>query len=231
MSSVVEQIRQHRATAILRAGDASLAAAVMHAAVAGGFRLVEFTLTTPGAYELITEFSRLRGLSPSGGLDEVVVGAGTVLTVAQAERAVAAGARFLVSPIADPEIIAAARAAGVASIPGVHTPTEMVMAHRAGAPLLKLYPAPAGGPAYLRAVRGPLPFLRIVPTNGVDLDNVGAWLRAGAWGVGFVASLFTPEDLAARNVAAIEARARAIRAAVEAVREPPPTLGPDPFAS
>jgi Entner-Doudoroff aldolase len=221
MTDIVEEIRTHRATAILRCDDTELAATMMDAAVAGGFRLVEFTLTTPGAFELIAEFARRDGVS---------VGAGTVLTVAQAERAVQAGARFLVSPIADPEVIAAANRLGVAAIPGVHTPTEMVMAHRAGAPLLKLFPAPAGGPAYLRSVRGPLPFLRIVPTNGVDVDNVGAWLAAGAWGVGFVASLFTPEDLKARDAAAVRARAQRILAAIVAANATPPVIGPDPFA-
>lgn len=220
--SFVQQLGAHRATAILRCGDTELARAAMDAAVAGGFRSVEFTLTTPGAYDLIAEFAARTGLH---------VGAGTVLTVAQARKAVDAGATFLVSPIADPQIIAAANEMGVAAIPGVNTPTEMVMAHRAGAPLLKLFPCPAGGPAWLRSVRGPLPFVRVVPTNGVDLDSAGAWLRAGAWGLGFVASLFTPADLAHRNVAAIAARARAIRAAIEAVDVGPPTIGPDPFAA
>ncbi len=229
--SFVRELGVHRATAILRCDDAELARAAMNAAVAGGFRSIEFTLTTPGAFELIAEFAGRTGLSVSGGLDRLHVGAGTVLTVEQARRAVDAGATFVVSPIADPMIIAAAREMGVAAIPGVHTPTEMVMAHRAGAPLLKLFPAPAGGPAWLRSVRGPLPFLRVVPTNGVDLDNAGAWLRAGAWGLGFVASLFSPGDLQSRNVAAIESRARAIRAAIDAVEVGPPSIGVDPFAS
>lgn len=199
---------RHRTTAIMRANDTEVAAAAMAAAIAGGVRIVEFTLTTPGAYELITEFSRAEG--------DVVVGAGTVLEPQQLEKAIAAGAGFIVSPVFDPVIVRAAIDAGVAVLPGVHTPTEMLAAHRAGAPLVKLFPAPAGGPAWLQSVLAPLPMLRVVPTHGVTLDNAAAWLDAGAWAVGLVADLFRPAWLAARDFAAITAHARAFRAAVVA---------------
>lgn len=211
-----------RITAILRATDEGLAAAAMDAAIRGGMRIVELTLTTPGALHIIAELAAREGL---------VVGAGTVLTTVQARAAVAAGARFLVSPIMDPEIIALARTLGVPILPGVHTPTEMVAAHRAGAPLLKLFPAPAGGPTWLRSVLAPLPFLRVVPTNGVDLDNAAAWLRAGAFAVGMTTSLFDPAALAAHDLVGIESRAAALVRAVAAVeRGPMPTLPADPFA-
>ncbi|MEJ7734285.1 MAG: bifunctional 4-hydroxy-2-oxoglutarate aldolase/2-dehydro-3-deoxy-phosphogluconate aldolase [Polyangiaceae bacterium] len=199
---------RERATAILRAGEQRLAADAMEAAVRAGFRAIEFTLTTPGALELIADFARRPGLS---------VGAGTVLSAEDAQRAVQAGASFLVAPNFDPEVVAEAARLGVASIPGVHTPTEMLAAHRAGAPLLKLFPAPAGGPAYLRSCLGPLPFLRIVPTNGVDLDNAAQWLEAGAWAVGFVNALFEPRMLAGGDTDAIEARGRQLLAAVASV--------------
>jgi 2-dehydro-3-deoxyphosphogluconate aldolase/(4S)-4-hydroxy-2-oxoglutarate aldolase len=228
MASFVDTLRQHRATAILRCDDADRAAAAMDAAVAGGFRIVEVTLTTPGAYDLITALARRRDLAESGGLDHLIVGAGTVLTPKQAERAAQAGAQFLVSPITDPAVIEAAARLGVAAMPGAHTPTEMVAAHRAGAPLVKLFPAPAGGPAYLRSIRGPLPFLRIVPTAGVDEANAADWLEAGAWALGFVASLFDPHDLARGDMDAIEARARRIRAVVDGARASA-KLGSDPF--
>lgn len=209
----VHILGRHRTTAIVRAGDSELAAAAMAAAIAGGIRIVEFTLTTPGAYELITEFSRPAGV---GAPDGAIVGAGTVLEVVQLERALEAGARFIVSPVFDPVIVRAATAAGVAVLPGVHTPTEMLAAHRAGAPLLKLFPAPAGGPAWLQSVLAPLPMLRVVPTSGVTLDNVGAWIDAGAFAVGLVADLFRPQWLAARDFDAIGAHARALRAVVAA---------------
>lgn len=218
---------RHRVTAIVRADAEHVAATAMDAAVRGGVRIAEFTLTTPGAYRLIEELAH-RDL-PDG--TRPWVGAGTVLRPDQARRAVDAGASFLVSPVMDPEILATAARLGVAAIPGVHTPTEMVMAHRLGAPLLKLFPAPAGGPAWLRSVLAPLPFLRVVPTNGVDLDNLTAWLSAGAWSVGLVASLFSPDELARGDTAAIEARAaRACAAAASLPRGDPPALV-DPFST
>jgi Entner-Doudoroff aldolase len=176
----------------------------MEAAVRGGFRIVEFTLTIPGALDLVEEFARRRDL---------VVGAGTVLTADEARAAVGRGARFLVSPVVDPDVIAAGLRAGVAFIPGCQTPTEMLAAHRAGAPLQKLFPAPGTGPAYIRACLGPLPFLKIVPTNGVDAQNARAWLEAGAFAVGFTHALFDVGDLAAGRFDRIEERARALLAA------------------
>lgn len=212
MTAFLDQLWQARATAILRCADQRLAADAMGAAVRGGFRVVEFTLTVPGAFELIQDFAARPGL---------VVGAGTVLTREQARRAVAAGARFLVSPVTDEEVIREAASLGVAAMPGTHTPSEMWRAHQAGAPLVKLFPAPAGGPSYLRSVLGPMPFLRVVPTNGVDPDNAGAWLEAGAFAVGLVASLFRPDDLAAGRMDRIEERARAATAATAAVPRAP----------
>jgi len=205
---------RERVSAILRTDSHERGAAAMEAAVRGGIRIVEFTLTTPGALELIARFAR------SG---DTIVGAGTVLQQEEARAAVEAGARFLVSPVVDEAVIEQAGRLGVAVIPGAHTPTEMLRAHRAGAPLVKLFPAPAGGPAYLRACLGPLPFLRIVPTNGVDETNLGAWLDAGAWGVGLVTSLFDPEDVRAGRLDRIEERARRLKSIAMSVErgEPP----------
>ncbi len=194
-----------RASAILRCPTRQAAASAMEAAVRGGFRIVEFTLTIPGALDLVEEFSRRQDL---------IVGAGTVLTSEEARAAVTRGARFLVSPVIDREVIAAGLSLGVAVVPGCHTPTEMLAAHRAGAPLQKLFPAPGIGPAYVRACLGPLPFLRLVPTHGVDAANARAWLDAGAHAVGFTQSLFDAADIQAGRFDRIEERARALLAAV-----------------
>ena len=200
-TTTVERILQRRVSAIIRTKERQLAADAMQAAVEGGFRLVEFTMTTPGALELITEFAK----EP-----ELLVGAGTVLTVEQARAAVNAGARFLVSPVCDPEVISEAHKLGVAAIPGTFTATEMEIAHRAGADFVKLFPAPADLPGYIASILAPLPHLRIYPTNGVTVENVLDVLRAGAAGAGFAKALFEPAWLADRDYAAIRQRAAEI---------------------
>jgi len=197
--------RHARASAILRTNDRDAAREAMNAAVRGGFRVVEFTLTIPGALELVREFSER---------DDLVVGAGTVLTADEARAAVEAGASFLVSPVVDEAVIVEAKRLGVAAMPGCSTPTEMLVAHRAGAQLQKLFPAPGTGPVWVKQTLGPLPFLRIVPTSGVTAENVAEYLRAGSFAVGFVASLFDAGDIAAGRFDKIEERAKAMLAAV-----------------
>ena len=177
----------------------------MEAAIRGGFQVIEFTLSIPGAYELVQDFSRREGL---------IIGTGTVMDAEEARLSVEAGAQFLVSPVVDEAMIEAANEMDVASMPGTHTPTEMLRAQRAGAQMCKLFPAPAGGPDWVRAVLGPMPDVKIVPTNGVDEHNAGQWIAAGAYGVGFVATLFVPGDVARGDWDAIEARARRCLAAL-----------------
>lgn len=201
----VAAFREARASAIVRTSRQEDARSAMNAAIRAGFRVCEFTLTVPGALDLIREFA---------GRDGVMVGAGTVLTAEEARAAVDAGAAFLVSPVVDEDVIAAAARLGVAMMPGCSTPTEMLRAHRAGAPLQKLFPAPGIGPAWVAQTLGPMPFLRIVPTAGVTLESAAAYLRAGAFAVGFVNTLFDPADIAAGRYDAIESRARAMLDAV-----------------
>lgn len=201
----VERLGKARASAILRTPSREAAGPAMEAAVRGGFRIVEFTLTIPGALDRVEEFA---------ARPDLIVGAGTVLKVEEARAAVKRGARFLVSPVMDPEIIAEARALGVAALPGCHTPTEMFNAHRAGAPLQKLFPAPGTGPAFLRACLAPMPFLRVVPTNGIDGANARDWLEAGAFAVGFTQALFDPAELVSGRFDRVEERARGLLAAM-----------------
>jgi Entner-Doudoroff aldolase len=200
-----------RASAILRTTIADAAKPAMEAALVGGFEVIEFTLTTPGALDLIGEFSRRPG---------IVVGAGTVLTDDDARLAVEAGARFLVSPVVDETVIDAAKTLDVAMMPGTHTPTEMLRAHRAGAQLQKLFPAPGIGAPYVKACMGPMPFLRIVPTSGVNESNAATYFESGAFAVGFVAPLFDPDDMAAGRFDRIEQRARTLLEAVQGITAP-----------
>ena len=213
----LQALWRERATAILRTDDQEVAARAMEAAVRGGFRSIEFTMTVPGVLELIGHFSKR---------DDLVVGAGTVLTVEQAAQAVDAGATFLVSPVTDEQVIRSASELGVSIIPGTYSPSEMWRAHQAGAQLQKLFPVTAGGPAHIKAILGPMPFCRIVPTSGVDASNAAAYLEAGAFAVGFVATLFDATRLAAGDFAAIEEQARRLLSIVAGVSRPdqPPTL-------
>ena len=192
---------QQRVSAIIRTQDQGLADEAMRAAVDGGFRIVEFTLTTPGAFELIAAFARR---------EDLCVGAGTVMSIELARQAVSSGARFLVSPIVDEAVISEAAALGVVVIPGAATPTEMETAHRLGADFVKVFPASAGGVGFIESILGPLPHLRLFPTAGVTPENVLQYLDAGCAGVGFVRTLFEPTDLAHRDFDAIRGRANGI---------------------
>jgi Entner-Doudoroff aldolase len=199
-------LAEHGATAILRTPFARGAAPAMRAAIEGGFRVIEFTLTTPNALELITTFTE--------DFPDMGVGAGTVLTPDDARHAVEAGASFLVSPVTDPGVIDAACSLSVPMIAGTYTPTDMLNAHREGAAYQKLFPLPANAEDYIRACLGPMPFLKIVPTSGVTESNAAGLLRAGAHAVGFVGSLFDPADMQAERWSAIRDRAARCVAAV-----------------
>ena len=187
---------------IVRTEDQSVAEQAMAAAVEGGFRVIEFTLNTPGALELITQFRSMD--------ESLLVGAGTVMTPQAAKEAVNAGAQFIVSPVCDPAVIREVGEMGVVSIPGTQTPTEMQNAHEAGADFVKLFPAPTNVAEYIRYILGPQPHLKIFPTSGVNLDNMLEVLEAGAAGVGFVGPLFDLQSMRNRNFDDIRERAEKI---------------------
>ena len=189
-------------SAIVRTDDQSVAEQAMAAAVEGGFSVIEFTLNTPGALELITQFRSMD--------ESLLVGAGTVMPPQAAKEAVNAGAQFIVSPVCDSAVIREAGEMGVVSIPGTQTPTEMQHAHETGADFVKLFPAPPNVAEYIRYVLGPQPHLKIFPTSGVNLDNMLEVLAAGAAGVGFVGPLYDPQSMRNRNFDDIRERAEKI---------------------
>ncbi len=193
--------------AVLRAATASRFLPVARVLVAAGVSAIEVTLTTDGAVPAIVELVRAL---PA----EATVGAGSVLDAAAARACVDAGARFLVAPALVPEVTAVGSAAGVPVYPGALTPTEVLTASRGGAPVVKLFPASAVGPGYLRDLRGPLPGVRIMPTGGIGIDQIGAWLGAGAVAVGLGGPLLGD----AADGGSLTALAERARRAVEAVR-------------
>src|SRR5204862_6041683 len=175
--------------------------AAARALAAGGVGAVEITLTTPGAIEAIAELV-------SDGELGCVVGAGTVLDQAAARGVIDAGARFVVSPTLNPAVIRLCRERDIPCMPGAFTPTEILAAWRAGAPLVKLFPAAAVGPGYLRDLLAPLPFVRLVPSGGVTLENAADWIRAGAAAVSVGSALVSAALVAGESTAELTARAR-----------------------
>jgi 2-dehydro-3-deoxyphosphogluconate aldolase/(4S)-4-hydroxy-2-oxoglutarate aldolase len=204
-----EALATTRVVAILRGEDAGRAEEVVGVLLENGIRSLELTLTTKGALKVM---ERLASTVPDG----TDLGMGTVLTADEVDRAVDVGARFVVSPSVDRAVIEAAARHGIASYPGALTPTEIHTAWGAGASAVKLFPGGALGPAYLKAVRAPLPDIPLVPTGGIDIDSIGAWLGAGAVAVGLggplIGDALTPDG----NLDALAERARAVRAAVGA---------------
>ena len=198
---IKSQLLKTKISAIIRTDDHKVAEQAMQAAVDGGFRVVEFTLTTPGSLNLITQFREN---------DDLIVGAGTVMSPTIVQEAVEAGAQFLVSPVCNVDVIQEAEKLDVVSIPGTFTATEMETAHRAGADFVKLFPAPENVAEYIRFILAPLPYLKIFPTSGVNLDNMLDVLQAGAAGIGFVRPLFDPEMIRNKNYGGIRQRAQAI---------------------
>jgi len=198
---IKSELLERKISAIIRTDNHKVAEQAMHAAVDGGFRVVEFTLTTPGSLNLITQFREN---------DDIIVGAGTVMSPTIVQEAVEAGAQFLVSPVCNVDVIQEAEKLDVVSIPGTFTATEMETAHRAGADFVKLFPAPENVAEYIRFILAPLPYLKIFPTSGVNLDNMLDVLQAGAAGTGFVRPLFDPEMIRNKNYDGIRQRAEAI---------------------
>jgi 2-dehydro-3-deoxyphosphogluconate aldolase / (4S)-4-hydroxy-2-oxoglutarate aldolase len=207
-AAVLERIRSVGLIPVVRARSADEAARAIDAIRSGGVSVIEITMTVPGAVALIREVARRAG--------DAVIGAGTVLDPETARACIEAGARFVVSPALDPPTVAACREVGVAVIPGALTPTEVVTAWRAGADLVKVFPAGAvGGPAYLKSLKAPLPQIDLVPTGGVNLKTAGDFVRAGAAALGVGADLV---DLAALRRGEPGVLAERARQFVEAVR-------------
>ena len=207
-AAVMEAISAAGIVAVLRAGDADRFERVAEVLVEAGVTCVEFTLTSRGAVEALRRFA---ARMPAG----VALGAGTVLEPATADAAIDAGASYLVSPTVGLDVIERARRRGVAALPGAFTPTEILQAWRAGADAVKLFPASVGGPAYLRAVKAPLPEVPLVPTGGVGLEEIGRYLDAGALAVGLGGPLLGDAGEGG-DLAALRRRAEA---AVAQVRE------------
>jgi 2-dehydro-3-deoxyphosphogluconate aldolase / (4S)-4-hydroxy-2-oxoglutarate aldolase len=198
---------------VVRAGSAKQAIAAAVAVAAGGISIVEVTMTVPGALDAITQLVKTLG-------KEVIVGAGTVLDADAARQCFDAGAEFLVSPGLDLGTVKAANQAGRLIMAGALTPTEVITAWKGGADFVKVFPASAvGGASYLKALRGPLPQIPLVPTGGVNLNTAADFLKAGASALGIGGELVLAAALTSGNVAQITELARRYVEIVQQVRE------------
>jgi 2-dehydro-3-deoxyphosphogluconate aldolase/(4S)-4-hydroxy-2-oxoglutarate aldolase len=201
---------EDRLVAVIRTPTVEAAERAARAVARAGVRLVEITLTVPDAYELITKLATDDDFAQHGA----VVGAGTVLSGAQAEDSLIAGARFLVSPALVPEMIAVARARDAMTMPGTMTPTEMVKAAELGADYIKVYPLTTiGGPDFITNVRRALMHLPLVATGNVEYDEIPAYFKAGVVGFGIGGPLIRPDLLDKGDVEGVVANAKRFLAA------------------
>ncbi len=197
--------------AVVRANDGSQLVEVCRALADGGIDVAEITFTVPDAIDVLKAVKRELG-------NRILLGAGTILDPETARAAILAGAEYLVSPTLNLEVIAMARRYGKLSMPGAFTPTEILTAYEAGADIVKIFPAEIVGPAYFKAIRGPLPQVRMMPTGGVDTTTAEKFLDAGACCLGMGSMLIDPKALAAGDMAKIRESAAKYRAIVDAWR-------------
>ncbi len=198
--------------AVIRADDPAQLLGAARALLAGGVTAMEVTMTTPDALGVIRSVSDALG-------DAVLMGVGTVLDPETCRMALLAGARFVVTPVMKPDVIALCLRYSVPIIAGAYTPTEALAAHEAGADFIKIFPADGLGPGYIRALLAPLPQLRVIPTGGVDIHTAGDFIRAGCVAVAAGGSLVGKAVLQSGDWETLTRAARAMVDAVRAARE------------
>jgi 2-dehydro-3-deoxyphosphogluconate aldolase / (4S)-4-hydroxy-2-oxoglutarate aldolase len=209
--AVVRAIQDLGVVAVIRMRDAAKLRAVVDAIAEGGVRAIEVTMTVPNAVGLI---ATLASSLPS----DILLGAGTVTDVGTARAVIDAGARFVVGPVFRPDVIVACHERGVPIAPGCFSPTEILDAHERGADIVKVFPATALGPSYIKDLRAPMPQLKLMPTGGVTLDNAGDWIRAGAVAVGVGSALLDAKAIDEGRLDVLTGNARRIVASIAAAR-------------
>jgi len=212
MKEVLEKIIEEGIIPVIRVSSATEAFEVSKAIKEGGISVIEVAMTTPGAIDAIKEASQKFG-------QEVLLGAGTVLDPETARAALINGAKFLVSPSLNLEIIKMSNRYSAVVIPGALTPTEILTAWEAGADLVKVFPiAQVGGPAYIKAIQAPLPHIPLVPTGGVNLQNAGEFIKAGAAAIAVGGELVDKKAAAEKRYSVITENAQKFLAEVRKAR-------------
>jgi 2-dehydro-3-deoxyphosphogluconate aldolase/(4S)-4-hydroxy-2-oxoglutarate aldolase len=186
--------------AVIRLADRTKLKKVVEAISSGGVKNIEITMTVPDAVNVISELV-------TSSTPDIVMGAGTVTDSELAKRVINAGATFVVSPIWDVNLFNECQKHDVVYIPGCYTPTEIFQAWKAGAPIIKVFPATSLGPNYFKDLSGPFPDIRLMPTGGVTIDNVGEWVEAGAVAIGIGSDLLDKKAIADENYKLLKERA------------------------
>jgi len=207
-TDILQRILEKKAIAVIRMTDVARLMRVIEAIRAGSVECVEITMTVPGAVDVIRDVSQSIG-------DEALIGAGTILDAETARQAIEAGADFIVGPVLDRGVIETAHRYEKVVIPGAFSPGEIVAAWRAGADIVKVFPATVLGPGYFKDLRGPLPQIRLCPTGGVTVENAGEWIKAGACCVGIGTDLLDKKAIAEDRYEVLTGKARRLVANLE----------------
>ncbi len=207
----LKRIEEVGVLAVLRGPSLELTLRMVEALIKGGVIGIEITFTTPNAASVVKELSRSFG-------DQIVLGMGTLTRPEQVEEALSAGSTFLVSPHTDPVLGKAMADSGVPVMMGALTPSEVMQARALGSDVIKIFPGSLGGPAYMKALKGPFPDIPMMPTGGVSESNLVDWFRAGAFAVGAGSKLCPKEYAFAGEFEKITQTATNFMAAIQAAR-------------
>ncbi len=200
-TQIIKKLISDKAVAVVRLDGDKDAMKIVYAIYSGGITSMEITMTTPNALKIIEMLS-------DNYEDRLLVGVGSVLNKRMAQDAISAGARYVVSPIFKTSIIEIAHKHDVPAMPGCFTPTEIYNAHESGADIIKVFPADVTGMKFFKAVKAPIPFLKLMPTGGVNLTNANEWIKAGACAVGIGSALLDKQAIANRNFAKLTENAK-----------------------
>jgi 2-dehydro-3-deoxyphosphogluconate aldolase/(4S)-4-hydroxy-2-oxoglutarate aldolase len=207
-TQILDRIKTEKVIALIRADSPSSLVDCARALLAGGLHCIELTMTTPGAVELCKQVAQ--------DLPEVLLGLGTVLDAETARKGIDAGAKFIVTPAVRYEVIDVCRKLDVPVLGGALTPTEVFASWKRGVDVVKIFPAEFFGPAYIKSLRAPFPSIRLLPTGGVTPENVGEFIKNGAFATAAGSALVSPAALKSLDWAAITARSRQFVAAANA---------------
>jgi 2-dehydro-3-deoxyphosphogluconate aldolase/(4S)-4-hydroxy-2-oxoglutarate aldolase len=185
-AEVLEKVKELGLLAVIRGPSPELTVKMVEALVTGGVLGIEITYSTPDAEEVVRSLSKIYG-------NRILLGMGTLTKPEQALKAKAAGASFLVSPVCEPQLVKSMVDSGLLSMAGALTPTEVLQAYNLGTDVVKIFPGSLGGPAYIKALKGPFPYIPMMPTGGVSAGNVADWFAAGVVAVGAGSELCPPQ--------------------------------------